>query len=154
MKKIIIFLSLILNLYANDENLKVVYDLTTGDLKTFEKKLIKGIVANKTYYQSDFKELEVVVIIHGGAYKFFMKDMNHPLVKNDKALEKSYDELKKRVTSLSVTYDVEFYICKVGLEKRKIKKKDLLSFVKIVQNASIGLIDKQNEGFAYLPVGD
>jgi len=80
--------------------------------------------------------------------------MNHPLVKNDKALEKSYDELKKRVTSLSVTYDVEFYICKVGLEKRKIKKKDLLSFVKIVQNASIGLIDKQNEGFAYLPVGD
>ena len=142
MKKLIIFLSLIMSIYANDESLKVVYDLTTSDLKTFEKKLIKGIVANKTYYQRDFKELEVAVIIHGGAYKFFMK---HSAVE---------DEIKKRVSSLAETYDVKFYICKVGLEKRKIKEKDLLPFVKIVQNASIGLIDKQNAGFAYLPVSD
>ena len=152
MKKIIIFLFLVTTIYANDENLKVVYDLTTGDLKTFEKKLIKGIVANKTYYGNSFQELEVAVIIHGGAYKFFLKDINNSIYKNEKKLVLYYSELKKRVASLADTYDVQFYICKVGLEKRKIKEKSIFNFVKIIQNASIGLINKQHEGFAYLPV--
>jgi len=145
MKKILLSLVFTLALYAESDTFKVVYDLTTHKMKTFEKKLIKGVVANKTYYQNDFKELEVAVIIHGGAYKFFMKDRKNSLVDN---------ELKKRVTSLADTYDVKFYICKVGLEKRNINKEDLLPFVQIVQNASVGLIDKQNEGFAYLPIGD
>jgi len=154
MKKTIIFLLFFVTLHANDDTLKVVYDLTTSDLKTFEKKLIKGIVANKTYYQSTFKELEVAVIIHGGSYKFFLKDIKHSVFKNDKKLVKSYHELKKRVASLANTYNVEFYICKVGLEKRKIEEESVLDFVKVIQNASIGLIDKQDEGFAYLPVNN
>ncbi|MFK5938111.1 MAG: DsrE family protein [Sulfurimonas sp.] len=153
MKKIIIILFLVIASYANNI-VKVVYDLTTGDVKTFEKKLLKGIVANKTYYENNFQELEVAVIIHGSSYKFFINDIKNSAFKNDKKFVKSYNELKKRVNSLAKIYDVKFYICKVGLQTRHIKEENVMKFVKMVQNASIGLIDKQNEGFAYLPIGD
>jgi len=33
-------------------------------------------------------------------------------------------------------------------------KKDVYDFVKIVPNSTIGLIDRQNEGYAYIPVAD
>ena len=33
-------------------------------------------------------------------------------------------------------------------------EKDVYSFVKIIPNSIIGLIDRQNEGYAYIPLGD
>ena len=40
------------------------------------------------------------------------------------------------------------------MKRNHLKAKDIVKFVKIVPNSTIGLIDKQNEGFAYLPVRD
>ena len=148
MKTLLSFLLLFSFLQAEDDTFKVVYDLTTKNIKTFEKKVIKGIVANKTYYENNFKELEVAVIIHGGAYKFFINNIKESPFKNNKKL------LKKRVASLAQTYDVKFYICKVGLQTHHINENNLAKFVQIIPNASIGLINKQHEGFAYIPVAD
>ena len=55
---------------------------------------------------------------------------------------------------MSDMYNVEFLICKSGMKAHHINDEDVVDFVKIVPNASIGLIDKQNEGFAYVPVRD
>jgi len=154
MKTLLSFLLLFSFLQAEDDTFKVVYDLTTKNIKTFEKKVIKGIVANKTYYENNFKELEVAVIIHGGAYKFFINNIKKSPFKNHKQLLKSYSQLKKRVASLAQTYDVKFYICKVGLQTHHINENNLAKFVQIIPNASIGLINKQHEGFAYIPVAD
>ena len=52
------------------------------------------------------------------------------------------------------TYDVEFLICGVAMAKNKLQAKDVYSFVKIIPNSTIGLIDKQNEGYAYIPIGN
>jgi intracellular sulfur oxidation DsrE/DsrF family protein len=38
--------------------------------------------------------------------------------------------------------------------KNGLTKADIPWFVTVVPNASVGLIDKQNEGYAYIPVGD
>jgi len=140
-------------LLAEESSAKVVYDLTTKNIKAFELKILKAIVANKAHYESKLKELDVTVVIHGGAYKYFVKDPNNTIYKEDKALLSNYSELKKRIKSMSETYDVEFLMCGAGMPKYELEAKDIVKFVKIIPNSTIGLIDRQNEGYAYIPVG-
>ena len=153
MKKIILLLLTVLALHA-EETRKVVIDLTTGDLHAFEAKILKGIVAHKTHYEGELKELDVAVIIHGNAYKFFVKDPAYSPFKADTALVKASGDLAKRIAVLADTYDVDFLMCQTGMESKKLTTDDLYGFVKTVPNAGIGLIDKQNDGYAYLPVRD
>jgi intracellular sulfur oxidation DsrE/DsrF family protein len=154
MKKILLILLFFCSLLSAEEaSAKVVYDLTTKNLATFELKILKSIVANKTYYEGKLKELDVSVVIHGGAYRFFAIEPNkNKLFKKDKALIETYKTLAKRIKTMSDTYDVEFLICEVGMKKKGLSKKDIYSFVSIIPNATIGLIDRQNEGYAYIPI--
>jgi len=154
MKKILLLLFAGMTLSMADTSAKVVYDLTTDNIKAFERKILKAIVANKAYYESKLKELDVTVVIHGGAYRYFTVDPSKTEYKTDKALLTNYAELKKRVKTMSDTYDVEFLMCGAGMPKHGLKAKDIVSYVKIIPNSTIGLIDRQNEGYAYIPVGD
>ena len=52
------------------------------------------------------------------------------------------------------TYEVEFLMCRASMPKNGLEDEDVVEFVKIVPNSTVGLIDKQNEGFAYIPVRD
>lgn len=121
---------------------KVVYDLKTGDMEKAEKYLVSAIIRNVTYYQNHFEELHVIVVIHGDSYKFFQKGSK----------DMKMTELGKKLLSLHDSYNVSFEMCEVGMKKREIKKESLYPYVKIVQNATIALIDAQNDGYAYLPV--
>jgi len=141
-------------LNAEAPSAKVVYDLTTKDLASFERKILKAIVANKAHYEASLKELDVTVVIHGGAYRFFTVNPKKSIFKEDKALIESYKTLDKRIKSMVDNYDVEFLMCGAGMPKNKLKAKDIYNFVKIIPNSTIGLIDKQNEGYAYVPVRD
>lgn len=155
MKKITCILILCMSiLQAQEDSVKMVYDLTTKDLANFELRILKSIVANKAHYESTLRELDVAVVIHGGAYKFFTKDPAQSKFKDDKALVSTHKTLAKRIESMSKTYDVEFLVCGVGVRKHGLKEKDIYDFVKIIPNSTIGLIDKQNEGYAYIPVRD
>ena len=155
MKKILLTLLMLFGLlHADDESAKVVFDLTTKNLAKFEKNIIKGVVINKGHYESSFRELDVAVVIHGGAYRFFVKDIDNTIFKDDKELVKVYEALKKRLKSLADTYDVEFLMCAAAMKRNKLEAKDIVEYVKIIPNSTIGLIDKQNEGYAYLPVSD
>lgn len=152
MKKIILLLAILGLLHADEEVAKVVFDLTTSDITSFEKKVLKGIVAHKTHYDSQLKELEVVVVIHGGAYKFFVKDPKNSPFKEDKKLLEAHPDLQKRIASMADTYEVTFLMCKAAMKRNKLEEKDIYSYVTMVPNSTIGLIDKQNEGFAYIPI--
>ncbi|MEN4046536.1 MULTISPECIES: DsrE family protein [Sulfurimonas] len=155
MKKVILILTLLLSLVqAEDENAKAVYDLTTKNLAKFERNILKGIVFNKTLYANQLKELDVAVVIHGGAYRFFVKNLDTTIFKNDQKLQKAYKELKQRIATMADTYDVEFLMCGAAMDRNRLTKDDIVPFVKIIPNSTIGLINKQNDGFAYIPVGD
>ncbi len=152
LQKILFFTLLFTFSHADEDILKVVYDVTTPQQTIFEKNIFKGIVAHKAYYASQFKELAVAVVIHGGAYKFFLKNLHHTEYAKDKKLLASYKNFTKRVQSLASNYDVKFYICEVGLKRHHIQETNVLDFVHIIPNSTIGLIDKQNDGYAYIPV--
>ena len=154
MRKIILLLALLGILQADDDLVKVVFDLTTGNLQTFEQKVLKGIAVHKAHYEGQLKELEVAVVIHGGAYKFFVKEPEHSPFNSDKELIKAQPELEKRITSMATTYAVQFLMCDSGRVRNKLQEKEIYDFVTMVPNAAIGLIDKQNEGFSYIPIRD
>ena len=154
MKKIILLLAFVGILSASDETAKLVLDLTTSSVEKFEKHILKGIVFSKNHYQNNLKELEVAVVIHGGAYRFFVKDLQSSMFKDDKELVKVYAELKKRIATMSDTYEVQFLMCRAAMKRNKLEEKDIVEFVKLVPTSTIGLIDKQNEGFAYIPVSN
>ncbi len=154
MKKIILLLTLIGMLHADEDVAKVVFDLTTSNLQTFEQKVLKGIAVHKAHYEGNLKELEVAVVIHGGAYKFFVKDPANSPFNSNKELIEAHSELEKRIASMSDTYEVTFLMCKAALPKNKLQEKDIYTFVTMVPNSTIGLIDKQNEGFSYIPIRD
>jgi intracellular sulfur oxidation DsrE/DsrF family protein len=153
MKKILLLLfSMITILLAQEKTAQVVYDLTTKNIETFERKILKAIVANKAHYEGLLNELDVVVVIHGDAYKFFTKNPLKSIYKEDKVLIEKHKALAKRIASMVENYEVEFLMCKAGMSKRELKENDIYKFVSIIPNATIGLIDKQNEGYAYIPV--
>lgn len=155
MKKIISILLISMGiLYAQEDSAKIVYDLSTKDLSNFELRILKATVSNKAHYESTLRELDVAVIIHGGAYKFFLKDPKNSKFKDDKGLVKTYKTLAKRIETLADMYDVQFLVCGAGVRKHGLEKKDIYDFVKIIPNSTIGLIDKQNKGYAYVPVRD
>lgn len=152
MKKLLLLITLISSLIAEESVKKVVFDLTTGDPKVFEKKILSGIANQKIYYEGKLQELDVAIVIHGNAYKFFVKNLQNTEYKSDKILLQKHNEYTTRLTSLVDTYDVSVYMCDVGRRKHQLDTKDLYDFVEIVPNSTIGLIEKQNEGYAYVPI--
>jgi len=139
------------SLFAESDK-AVIYDLTTGNIDKFKQTILSGIAYNKGHYEGKLESLKVSVMIHGDAYKFFIKDLSSSPYAGDKKLQKLQGNLQKRLKSLASFYNVEFLICHSGVKHRKIKVTNLYPFVILTPNASIGLIDKQNEGFAYFPV--
>ena len=150
LKVLLVLFILMSNLFA-DSSIKVVYDLTTGDISKFKQRILSGIASNKGHYQGKLETLKVAIVIHGDAYKFFIKDLTTSPYAKDKKLSAVQADLRKRLRSLADYYEVEFLMCHSGVKHYKIKESNLYSFVKLTPNASIGLIDKQNEGFAYIP---
>lgn len=151
MKHLILAFFLGMCLYAQ-EGYKALYDLSTSKLETIENRFIKGVVANKNHYENKLQELEVRVIIHGGAYKFFVKNPEKTVFKGDKELAKADKNLLSRLRALQESYDVKFYMCQAGATSKKLTREDVYEFVEFIPNTTIGLIDAQNEGFAYVPV--
>lgn len=131
---------------------KVVFDLTTGDLKTFEQRILSGVARYTAAYEGNLQEFSAVVVIHGDAYKFFVKDIAHSPYKDELELVKVNSELKKRIASTADIYGVEFIMCEANMRKAKLSEKEIYSIVKLVPSSTMGLIDKQNEGYAYIPV--
>lgn len=151
--KLFLFLFLLsYTLNAHDDANKVVYDLSTGNINIFEKKVLSGISFHKSYYQSKLEDLEVAVVIHGDAYKFFIKDLSKSQYENDKTLKEKHKNFLKRIEILSSIYDVEFLICASGIKRLKIEKANIYDFVKITTTSTIALIDKQTDNYQYIPI--
>ncbi len=133
---------------------KVVFDLTTGNLKTFEQRILSGVARYTAHYEGKLQEFDAVVVIHGDAYKFFVKDLAHSPYKDQVALVKANSDLKKRIAFAKENYGIEFLMCEANMLRAKLTEKDIYPLVKLVPSSTMGLIDKQNEGYAYIPVRD
>lgn len=152
MKKWMVLLALAATLWAEEGVKKLVFDLKSGDLPTFEKKILQGISVHKAHYEGKLEELEVAVVIHGDAYKFFVKNLKNSPYKDDAALQAAHAQLQKRIETMVDTYGVEFVMCEATMNALKIERSNVYDFVTLTPNSTIGLIDKQSDAYAYVPV--
>lgn len=152
MKKILFLMLAIFTLSFADENPKAVINLTTGDLKRFEIYLLGAITNSAEYYKNSLKDLNVVVVIHGDAYRFFIKDLKNSPYKDDTKLIEKQKDIEARLHNLVNNYGVKFLMCKEGMMGRKIEAKNIYPFVEFVENGFIALVDWQNRGYAYIPL--
>jgi intracellular sulfur oxidation DsrE/DsrF family protein len=152
-----IFKTLIIGLLLNvgmiyADEAKVVYDLTSGDSTKIEKHLIKSINALSKYYKNEKKELKIIVVISGKAYKYFVSDLKNSPYALDKDALVMQEKFKQSLTSLNDNDAVTFNMCSTGMKARKIDKKTLYNFVHADVMKSVYLIEAQNDGYAYMPI--
>lgn len=131
---------------------KIVVDLTSGDIKTFQSRLLSGVPAMIRHFKTQNDTVDVVVIIHGDAYKFFVQNLKNTQYKSDKELTAAQEELRQRLGNLHKEYPIAFEICSVGMKKREILPSDLYKFVTPIPTAMIGLATWQNRGYAYISI--
>lgn len=143
---------LIVSLYADSDEKRVVFDLTIGDVNRFEQVVLKGTEAHSTHYAQEFKTYRPVFVIHGDAYRFFLKDLKGTPYEGDSELVKRRAELGSRLASLVENYDVTFEVCSAGMRKKKIPFANLYPFVTPIFTSTAGLIAWQEKGYAYIMV--
>ena len=153
MKRLILalFLAIAAPLFGEEDVKKVVVELTSGDINDV-KGMISGLSQASEHYTSRLEELEAAVVVHGDAYKFFLKDPAHSPYADDKELLAQREELALRLKTLVETYHVQFDMCSIGMKKRGITKEMLYPFVTPVFSTLTGLIDRQSDGYAYFRV--
>jgi len=151
MRITLIFLLILLSL-ACAGNKKIVIDLTTDDMATFEGRFRKGVPGTIRYLQAQGDDVDAVVVIHGGAYKFFVANLGNTRYDDDKLLEAAQERLRTALKKMLADYPVKLEVCRVGLISRAILSDDLYPFVTPIPSAMIGLVTWQNKGYAYIPI--
>lgn len=161
MKKFLLSMTSALALFATTADsaaaagpAKVVVQLTTGDLKTFESRILKGLTRTAEHYAKQGREFEAVVVVHGDAYPFFLKALDGTPYAGKKDIRAAQVRLKTAIQRLQKDHGVRFEVCSVGMEKHGLEAGQFYAGVTPVASAFIALVDWQNRGYAYLPVTD
>jgi len=148
----ILVLILLSSVFSLAEPAKVVYDLTSGEITTIKNKLIRSLTAVAKHYEDKKEDVDIIVVISGDAYKFFIEDLKSSPYANDKKTEDIQMTFHSGLETLHTVYGVTFNMCETGMKARKIEKKSLYKFVNAEMMKSVYLINAQNEGYAYLPI--
>ena len=149
MKVFLVLLSLITAIYAAEY--KAIFNLTSADKETIQKSLIDNISNLSKHYNQQGDSLDAVVIISGGAYKFFIQDIENSPYKNDKEILALQKEFKDQLQTLS-DKGVIFEMCGMGMRKHDIDKEVLYPYVKPVFSRTSSLIYWQFKGYSLIEV--
>ncbi|MHB9117032.1 MAG: DsrE family protein [Burkholderiales bacterium] len=127
---------------------KAVWDITTGDEKTFLDRidLIRQTAESlkKRGIKPDF-----VLVIHGPAAKFATKSLAGTKFEKDK-LEK-LPQTQSTLESMKGD-GMKIEICSIAMDRGKIEKDNVQPFAVIEDNVFENTIILENKGYAYMPV--
>ena len=137
-------------IYADE--LKAVYDLTSGDSAKLEKHMVKSIKNVYNHYKGQNKEIMTIVVISGDAYKYFIRDLSDSPYAKDKSAIEMQPKFSSVLKELNERYHVTFKMCSAGMKARGIMQKTIYKFVQADAIKNVYLIDAQNDGYAYIPV--
>jgi len=147
-----LFILLFVVTIAFADTKKFVIDLKTGDREAFSNQLLVGVPGTIDYFRAQGDTVEVAVVIHGEAYKFFVDNLDNTQYGLDKSLVEHQEVIHKRLDEIEKKYNIHFDICMSGMHKKGILTEDLYSFVTPIKSAMVGLVKWQNGGFAYIPI--
>jgi len=138
--------------FAFADTKKFMIDLKTGDMESFNNQLLVGVPGTIDYFTAQGDKVEVAVVIHGEAYKFFVENLDNTQYGMDKALAERQDAIRKRLVEIEKKYHIRMEICMNGMHRKGILSEDIYPFVTPIKSAMVGLVKWQNKGYAYVPV--
>jgi len=149
MKVFFLLSTLITAIFASEY--KAIFNLTTSDKTAVNQSLINSINGLQEHYKAQGDSLKAVVIISGGAYKFFIKDIENSSYKDNKEVLPLQKEFKSKLQALADN-GVVFEMCGMGMKKHAIKKEVLYPYVTPVFSRTSSLIHWQSKGYALIQV--
>lgn len=138
--------------FAEKPTQKIIVDLTTGNIETVKSRFIKGVANTIDHFKERGDTVETVVIIHGEAYRYFVRDLDGSRYSTEIELYNNQKELLDGFAKLSQKYHIRFEVCSVGMKKNQLTHKMFYEFVHLSPSAQISLVEWQNKGYAYLPI--
>ena len=132
MKRLLFIIALLIGAigFAQDDPVKIVFDVTTDDEGTHRSAIRHVKFMSDAYPNSEF---EVVM---------YSKAMN--MVLPDKSV------VAKEVEELAKLDNVSFVICEGTMKRYDVKKEDLIEGVQTVPDGILEIITKQAEGWGYI----
>jgi len=133
MKKLILSVAvilLVLNLYAQNNPVNVVFDVTSADPATHQSTMRHVKIMSSNYPDAKFE-----VVLYSGSVDMALK-------------EKS--SVADEIASLGQLDNVSFKVCAMTLDRKKIDKSELLPNFEVVPDGILEIVTKQSEGWGYI----
>ncbi|MCH7785793.1 MAG: DsrE family protein [Bacteroidetes bacterium] len=136
MKKIVTLLLvffLAFNLFAQENPVKIVFDVTSSDVKVHQAAIRHVKFMSQAYPDSKF-----AVVMYSGSIDMVLKDKS--TVADD-------------IETLAENENISFIVCQGTMKRHKIDNSQLISGVKTVPDGILEIIIKQQEGWGYIKEG-
>lgn len=127
---ILFILAIGFSLSAQENPIKIVFDVTSPDVKVHQSAYRHAKAMAKQYPDSDFE-----VVIYSGALDMVLKGKS--------SVEKEIEELAKNE-------HVSFVVCQGTMKRYDVTMDDIVTGVSSVPDGILELVEKQNEGWAYI----
>ncbi len=127
----------------------VLYHCDFGQIDRFTT-MMRNIGNHLSVYNYDPFKIKIVVVAHGPGVKYFMKDLTGSPWENEKAeLDKAHEVVK----NLLQYGALDIYICRITLQRLKLKDESFYDYVKFVPSGVGAVGEMQAKGYAYIKVG-
>ena len=126
--------------------------MTAGEIGKFDHRLVGAIERMAAWYEEQGRALKVAVVIHGDAYRLFVKDLASTPLEMDAEVAKTAAARAKTIARLHDELGVVFEVCGFGMKKHALTPDMLMPNIDVAPNAAIALVEWQNRGYAYLAV--
>src|SRR5688572_33345773 len=136
MKKIfltVVTVFLFASLISAQKEHKIVFDFSKGDTASFSTMMRQARNITKATNNS-----KVEIVCYGPGLDMLMRDRT---------------TVQKDIEELTGKFNVVFAACEASMQRRGIKKAELLSQVVTVPLASLEISEKQQEGWSYMKAG-
>jgi intracellular sulfur oxidation DsrE/DsrF family protein len=130
---LIIGLVLTFNFYAQENPVKIVFDVTSSDVNVHQAAVRHVKMMSRAYPDSEFE-----VVMYSGSIDMVLKDKS--------SVAEDMEELAKND-------NISFVVCKGTMKRHKISEDQIIPGVKQVPDGILEIINKQQEGWGYIKEG-
>lgn len=127
---VMLFILIVFATKAQTNPVKIVFDVTSSDVKVHQSTLRHVISMSENYPDSKFE-----VVIYSGAFEMVLIDKSSVAA-----------EIKKFATNENVS----FVVCSMTLNRHNIEKNQLVEGVGSVPDGILEIVSKQSEGWGYI----
>jgi len=134
-KYFILILTFVLtfNLYAQENPVKIVFDVTSGNEKVHQSTMRHVKFMSEAYPKSEFE-----VVMYSGSIDMVLKDKS---------------SVAEDMERLAKNENITFVVCQGTMKRHKISDDQLIPGIKQVPDGILEIIVKQQEGWGYIKEG-